>query len=135
MWGLGYEIVNLCCACVVVFCAGWFGQGRGRYTFSLECGVWGLLGVLWSCAACFGFFGLWSGLVCSGLVWSCVVLCGLVLSGVDCCSGLVWSCLVLCGLVWSDVVWCGLVWSGVGLCGVDWPGLVFRCRVVALIHI
>jgi hypothetical protein len=56
--------VKLCRACVDVFCAGWVGQARGRDIFCLKCGVWGVLGMLWSCAACFGsvgFYKEWAG--------------------------------------------------------------------------
>ena len=38
-----------------------------------------------------------------GVVWCCVVRCGVVLCGE------VWCCVVRCGVVWCGVVWCG-VW-------------------------
>ena len=38
--------------------------------------------------------------------------------------GLVWCCVVLCGVVWRSVVWRSLVWCGVALCGVVWWGVV-----------
>jgi hypothetical protein len=45
-----------------------------------------------------------------GLVWSCVVLCGLSgLRGLVVLCGLKWSCVVLGGFVLSRVLWCGHV--------------------------
>ena len=69
-----------------------------------------------------------------GVVWWCVVVCGVVWCGVLC--GVVVCGVVVRGVVWWTtrwcVVWCGGAWCRVVVCGVVVRGGVW-CRVVGVV--